>query len=216
MKKGHVGVENHFMSSVGSDFNNGSYKCLDSKACAFSLLGIRPVFAIDPSALNEAYFTRQILAHPDRYVCQPDSEQAIASRESSSLNQAYKILKNPVLRARELFKFYGLVIPGENEKGEEQSIQDIEILSEVMELQEMAREAALPEEYKILEYKLFSRLKEVMACLTDIFDTNQSPELRLSVFQKKELNSLYLRLNYLSKIKKDIKFARQLPFAKSL
>lgn len=171
----------------------------------FFLLGIKPAFEIDLTALNEAYFTRQVLAHPDRYIFRPDSERVAASRESSSLNEAYDILKDPVLRAKALFRLYGFEVPGEDVHGKEQSIQDPEILSEMMDLQEMLRDAVSPRDYKTLEEKLHTRLEEVMDALTEAFDASYCLEMTVPEFHKQELAMHYLRLSYLYKIKKNIK-----------
>jgi len=178
MKKDGVGVVNH--SIFKSDVN------------PFEILGIDPTFEIDAKALDEAYFARQTLAHPDRFIHHSQPEREAATAQASSLNQAYEVLKNPTLRAKALLKLKGIEISGEEEG---KTVQNPEILEEMMALQEALAEAVSPHDFTCLE-------KEIQGCLQDV---KASFATAMGQNQAQELPELFLRLTYLSKLMEDIK-----------
>lgn len=177
MRKAFVVVGNHSM--FNKDLN------------PFEVLGLEASFEIEASDLDKAYFSRQALAHPDRFVYHSEPERQAASLESSDLNHAYETLKNPLLRAKALIKLRGISLPGEDEK----SSHDTHVLEEMMDLQEALMNADSPQDFSQIEDQIQSRLKEVMDFLTNAFRQNQNEKLA----------EYFLRLRYLSKMKSDIK-----------
>ena len=161
----------------------------------FEILGIDPTFEIDLTALDAAYFSRQSLAHPDRFVYHSAPMRQAASSQAALLNQAYECVKDPVLRAKALLVLRGIPIPGEAG----QSIQDKGVLSEMMELQESLAEAESPHALKASEEEIQSRLKAIMVSFSAALKDNQV-EKGLAFF---------LRMSYLSKMMGDIKTRRR-------
>lgn len=157
----------------------------------FEILGIEPSFDIDLMALNQAYFQRQSLVHPDRFIYQSGPEREAASAQASALNGAYEILKNPLLRAKELLKIRGI----EFDDAERKTIQDPEILEEMMDLQDALSQAAIPHDLSKLESDIKEKLQEVKAAFAHALQNNQHAELM----------QIFLRFTYLSKLKADIK-----------
>lgn len=179
MKKGAVVVGNHSMSNEKSSEHNNP----------FEVLGLEPAFAIDPIVLDQAYFDRQRLAHPDRFIDHSVNERQAASRQASSLNEAYEALKNPILRAKALLKLRGFT----SEEGK--SAQDHIVLEEMMDLQEALIEATSPHDLMTLDNQINERWERVSVSFSTALDQNHTAELP----------QLFLRLTYLAKMRGDIK-----------
>ena len=160
----------------------------------FEILGIDPTFEIDLTALDAAYFSRQSLTHPDRFVYRSDPMRQAASSQAALLNQAYECVKNPVLRAKALLILRGIPV---GEEGE--SLQDKSVLSEMMDLQESLAEAESPHALKAIEEEIQGRFKMIMTSFSAALKDNQS---------EKGL-ALFLRMTYLSKMMADIKNRRR-------
>ena len=178
---------------------------------AFEILGLTPAFEIDLQKLDEAYFARQAVAHPDRFIHHSLAERNAATHHSSLLNQAYENLKNPVSRVKTLFRIYGIEAAGGNENEEGQTLQDPEILSEIMDLQERVEEAASPHDFKVLEAELQSCMNEIMAAFTQKFPQDYLSGVPLTEPApltepiRHELAKLYVRFGYFAKMKRDLK-----------
>jgi molecular chaperone HscB len=161
----------------------------------FALLGMEPTFEVDLKALDEAYFARQALVHPDRFVHHSEPERQAAAAHSSSLNQAYETLKKPALRAKCLLTLRGIEVAGEEGK----TVQNPEVLEEMMGLQEALAEAGSPQDFSLLENRVQDHLNKFMASFSSALRHNQDHKLP----------GLFLRLMYLSKLGEDIKARQQ-------
>lgn len=95
----------------------------------FELFGLTPTFTIDEQQLATTYRSLQRVVHPDRYVGASDHERRQAVEQAATVNDAYKILRDPVRRADCLLSLLG---HPENE----QRLMDPAFLMEQMELRE--------------------------------------------------------------------------------
>jgi molecular chaperone HscB len=168
----------------------------------FELLGMEPTFEVDLALLDEAYFARQSLAHPDRFVYHSEPERIAASAQASSLNWAYETLKNPMLRAKALLKIRGIEVGGEDGK----TIQNFQLLEEMMGLQDALSEAMIPHDLSQVESQVQERLQGVKSSFA----------LALRQDDSIELGELFLRLTYLSKLMSDIKLRQRQSSIKTL
>lgn len=98
----------------------------------FALLGVAPDYTIDLAELEKAYFAAQKLYHPDRFAGKSDAEKHTAAQRSVDINNAYKTLKNPLLRARYLLKEQGIIVGTDKDTVKPPQ----ELLMEVMEWRE--------------------------------------------------------------------------------
>jgi molecular chaperone HscB len=69
--------------------------------------------------------------HPDNFVNASEEEREFSLRQSSELNDAFRVLKDPVARVE-----YLLEIEGERKEGEKKQQAPPELLEEVFELNE--------------------------------------------------------------------------------
>ena len=106
MRKEDVAVENLSMSEKLPSEKLSEDKTPLSAFNAFQVLGIPPLFDLDLRDVDRAYFDRQTENHPDRYVSFHRESLSLKDIEtiSADINRAYRILKNPLLRAEELMR----------------------------------------------------------------------------------------------------------------
>lgn len=96
---------------------------------------------VDIAALKRAWRLKMALTHPDRMVGRTEKEQQIGAQQSALINRAYETLLDPLLRAHYLLERHGAV-----EVSESDSLEDPELLMEVMELRERLEEAGSEDE----------------------------------------------------------------------
>ena len=65
----------------------------------FTLFQLEPAFDIDTAALEQTYRRLAARFHPDRHAAASAFEQKQAMMMASAVNEAYRILKNPIDRA---------------------------------------------------------------------------------------------------------------------
>ena len=86
-------------------------KALTSKGSLqnqFELFGLQPAFAIEGEALERSYREIQSKVHPDRFAHAGDAERRASLQWTTRVNEAYRILKNPVQRAKHLLELRGV------------------------------------------------------------------------------------------------------------
>ena len=91
-------------------------------------------FAIDVRALRREFLSLQARAHPDLH--RPE-DKTRAQSASARLNEAFKTLADPLLRAQYLLSLRGVDVAGD----EEGKVADMELLGDVMEAREEIEEA---------------------------------------------------------------------------
>ncbi|WP_107723352.1 Fe-S protein assembly co-chaperone HscB [Neisseria subflava] len=70
----------------------------------FNLFQLEPSFNIDTEALEQSYRVLAARFHPDKFASASAFEQKQAVMMSSTINDAYRTLKNPIDRAAYLLK----------------------------------------------------------------------------------------------------------------
>src|SRR5690348_3802504 len=159
----------------------------------FARLGLPAALDLDAGALDKAYFARQRQWHPDRFVGKPSEERAKASVEAAALNDAYRTLKEPLSRAVYLAQLKGVELPGDGK-----TIDDPELLMEVMDAREELHEASSIAEVDALARFAREDLQKALAELPRLFLANNKPAIRKAL----------LRLRYLDKFADEAKARR--------
>jgi molecular chaperone HscB len=77
----------------------------------FDLFGLPVGFEIDVTDLAARYRKLAREAHPDRFVGGSDAERRLAMQVTALLNEAFRVLKEPVSRARYLLELKGISFP---------------------------------------------------------------------------------------------------------
>jgi molecular chaperone HscB len=128
----------------------------------FSLFGLAPAFELDEAELAERHRELSRALHPDRHVGTASSQRRAALGKAIEVNQAHRLLRDPLSRAEALLALHGLSseTAGPAEQG---------LLLEIMELREALGEAGRR-----------SRPEEVRALAEDVRQRAESAQQRLA------------------------------------
>src|SRR5216684_3011451 len=102
-----------------------------TKGDHFSLFGLPRKLWIEMSALEKKFLELSWKLHPDKFVNAGAAEQELSLKTSSELNDAYRVLRDPVARVE-----YLLELEGMRKEGEHKQQAPPELLEEVFELNE--------------------------------------------------------------------------------
>ena len=109
----------------------------------FEVFSLPQKLAIDTAALEKQFYAMSRRLHPDRFASRPAAEQEEALRQSSQLNDAYRTLKDPILRTQYLLKLEGVELEEQSKAAtdearatgvEKKQVVPPELLEEVFEL----------------------------------------------------------------------------------
>jgi molecular chaperone HscB len=156
----------------------------------FSFLGLKKQLDINLDDLEKKFFDLSRKYHPDYYSNGDEIEKEISIDRSAFLNSAYKILKDPIERAKYLLKLEWGEIPKEDKK------VPPEILMEVMELQERLEQEksekdpktkdSFKEELKKIKEDLNNKLENMNSQLHNLFKEWDAQYLRNSTNEEKQ------------------------------
>ena len=102
----------------------------------FDILGIAPTFDLDLAAAEQRYRDLSRVLHPDKHVGGSPGERRIALGKAVEVNEAWRLLRDPIRRAEALFRRHGVEV----REGAEPKA-DPEFLMEMMEQREALSEA---------------------------------------------------------------------------
>ncbi len=109
-------------------------------ATHFDVFGIAPGYDVELPALEKQYRELSLKLHPDRFAHAEARERRLSLEQTAALNEAWRVLKDPVRRAFYLLRLHGVNL--EEEQAAERAKMPMEFLEEVMELRETLAEAA--------------------------------------------------------------------------
>ena len=104
--------------------------------CPFDILGVEPRFDLDLKAVAENHRALAKTLHPDKHAGTSASERRLALGHAIDVNDAVRVLKDPIKRAEALFTRFGL---GTGEVSEPKPSPAL--LMEMMEAREELAEA---------------------------------------------------------------------------
>lgn len=102
----------------------------------FSTLGIRPKYALDLSAVERVHRDLSRALHPDRYAGASASERRAALTKAADVNEAWRIVRDPIRRAEALLALRGVPVGEDKEPKPAPAL-----LMEMMEAREALAEA---------------------------------------------------------------------------
>lgn len=134
----------------------------------FELFGLAPVYALDLGRLENAY--REIVAsvHPDRYAGAGDAERRASMQMAAGVNEAYRILRDPVQRAKCLLAMNGVELGLETN-----TAMPREFLMEQMELRERLEAARSADALGLLERELAGLKEALQAQIAECIDARK-------------------------------------------
>ncbi len=102
----------------------------------FATLGIAPAFDVDLAAIEKVHRELSRALHPDRYVGASPSERRAALAKAIEVNEAFRVVRDPIRRADALLALRGVV----SDEGNAPKA-DPEFLMEMLEQREALSEA---------------------------------------------------------------------------
>jgi molecular chaperone HscB len=109
----------------------------------FEFFSLPNKLMLDVQALEKQFYLLSRKLHPDRFASKPAAEQEAALAQSSLLNDAYRTLKDPILRTQYLLKLEGIELQEQSKAAtdaarttgeQKKQIVPAELLEEVFEL----------------------------------------------------------------------------------
>lgn len=147
-------------------------------------------FNIDLTALRREFLQLQSHFHPDK---SPPDKKAKAEALSSRINEAYKTLRDPLLRAQYiLLNTYGIDVTSEDNSAHP---MDVGILMEVMEAQESMEEAETEKQIMALKEQNQERIDVTLRLLDDAFTSRDAEVARRECIRLRYWASLAEGLN---------------------
>ncbi len=135
----------------------------------FSFFGLPRKLNVNAGELEREFYRLSRKLHPDLYVHGSREEQGWSLQKSSMLNDAYRTLKDPVLRTQYLLKLEGVQLEEQSQAATEQARQSgeqkkqvvpPEMLEEVFELNMQLEEARMNREAGEVDSGLRGELDE--------------------------------------------------------
>jgi len=151
----------------------------------FSFFGLPRKLNIDTSVLEREFYALSRKLHPDIYAGSKSQEQEWSLEQSSRLNDAYRILKDPIRRTEYLLKLEGVELEGQSKAateearktGEKKQIVPPDLLEEVFELNMQLEELRATKKLGEEDPALIQELRAHKQSLEEKFKT-LSDELR--------------------------------------
>jgi len=129
-------------------------------------------FVIDLKTLRKEFLQLQAIAHPDRH---PHHLKTRAEATSARINEAYKTLQNPLLRAQYLLHLRGIDAAGD----ETAKVDDPALLMEVLETREEIEAAREEEELTELKAINDERIEASEQILGEAFKANDIEKAKM-------------------------------------
>jgi molecular chaperone HscB len=140
-------VVNRSPSDAGDeppDGNDGPPTLIDAtsvvEADAFERLGLPRQHDLSRDAIEQAYLERAQLMHPDRFASVGPRAQRLAMEASAALNEAHRVIRDPVRRAEYLCKLAGIDVDS-NDPGRGAPTMGQAFLIEMIERREALEDA---------------------------------------------------------------------------
>jgi molecular chaperone HscB len=102
----------------------------------FAILGIPRSYEVDLPAVERTHRELSRALHPDRFVGASPSERKAALGKAVEVNEAWRVVRDPIRRAEALMRLAGVEV-GEDKEPK----PDAELLMEMLEMREALAEA---------------------------------------------------------------------------
>lgn len=138
----------------------------------FALFGLPVRFSLDVRELEAAWRAVQARVHPDRFAAGSDAERRVAMMWASRANEAYRILRAPLSRARYLCELAGVDLQVETN-----TVMAPAFLMRQMEWREAlaeARQSGDPVRIAALADELDAAHAEMARCVGELLDAGDA------------------------------------------
>ena len=142
----------------------------------FATLGIVPSFEIDLVSVEKTHRELSRALHPDRYIGGSPSERRSALERAVGVNEAWRIVRDPIARAEALLRLRGVdVEEGSGPKASPELLMDM--MERREELADARRSKDLAAVHRIAG-AVEARARQVQATLSRGFEERGAEDLR--------------------------------------
>ena len=170
----------------------------DPSLSHFARFGLPQKFGLDQKKLRQAYRLSQRDMHPDRFVSATDRERRHALEHSTTMNDGYRVLKEPMSRAGYMLTLLGLDV------SDDRAIQlSSNFLITILEVRESLEELTGPDahvERRRIQQSIVLEYEEGLARLGSRLDSASD----IAIETLKSLGQLYAQMKYLRRVLEEI------------
>jgi molecular chaperone HscB len=98
----------------------------------FSFFGLPPKLTVDVTALEKSFYELSRKLHPDLNARAGTQEQEWSMEQSSLLNDAYRTLRNPILRTEYLLHLEGVELEEQSKSATEKARASGEVKKQIV------------------------------------------------------------------------------------
>lgn len=138
---------------------------------SFDLFGLPRLYKIDLVALEQKWKIISAQVHPDRFASASAPEKRVAVEWSARVNEAYRVLKDPIKRAE-----YLCALAGFEHDERTQSAMNIDFLENQMTWREALEQARLnhhADDLKVLQSSVIEASNTYELLVGDLLDQHQ-------------------------------------------
>ena len=148
----------------------------------FEVFSLPPKLRIDTATLEKNFYKLSREYHPDRFASKPADEQAAATERSSLLNDAYRVLRDPIRRTEYLLEQEGIELEEQSVKAteaarssgrEKKQIVPPDLLEEAFELNMQLEEMKMARKMGDDDPQLRKDLEAAKANFTSLLEASQ-------------------------------------------
>ncbi len=194
----------------------------------FTIFSLPRHLQIDSGALEKSFYAQSRKLHPDRFAAKPLAEQEAALAASSQLNDAYRTLRDPIVRTEYLLSLEGIQLEEQSRAAtdaakaagtQKKQVAPTDLLEEAFELNMQLEEMRMarkmgeddPQTRKDLEAakkKFTGMMDEVQGQLQDVWEKWDAAESTRDSdgkdAAKKSLVDLLNRRSYVRNLVRDV------------
>ena len=149
----------------------------------FATLGLERTFKLDLRAVEKTHRELSRALHPDRYMSSGASERRDALTRAVEVNEAWRVVRDPIRRAEALFTLAGIAVGDTHEPKPAASL-----LMDMMEQRETLAEARAKRDLagvQGLVDEMTVRQQKIEAALGDAFEASKGDHDALTAFVAK-------------------------------
>jgi molecular chaperone HscB len=133
----------------------------------FATLGVEPRFDLDPIELERRHRELSRALHPDRHAAEAPAQRRIALSRAIEVNEAYRLLRDPIRRAERVLAHRGVPVgetaePPASPQLLMEMMESREELADAVRARDSARVEALGKGMRDREAALLSRLARAL------------------------------------------------------
>lgn len=139
---------------------------------------------VDAQLLKRRFREAQAVCHPDTWASKGQDKEDVAQALSARLNEAYTSLADPLLRAEYLLEQNGLAI------AEGEQLDDVEFITEIMEMREAMDEAESADEVARLVEENAGKIAETVEVLSGAVGRSEWDAAKTAAVRLKYLSGI--------------------------